>query len=290
MIFDTIRSSTGRSISFELFPPKDEKQQHILEETIAAIAPLGPDFMSVTDRDGGTMRKKTAEVCRHVIEKAGVPAVAHLTGLGTDKNEMRDILDHFHESGIRAIMALRGDFLPGREIVGAGAFAHATDLIEAIRADGRFLIGCAAYPDGHPEAPSREADWEVLKDKFRAGADFAVTQIFFDNRSYSDLVDAVMGAFPAARILPGILPLTNWKTQKRFIDKCQASVPASLAGRLNLLEENPVTCRRIGIEYSIRQCEDLLETHQAPGIHIYSLNRSTAAAELVTVLRLNGRL
>ncbi len=281
-------ASGRKTLSFEFFPPKDEKGRHLLEDTILSLAPIGPDFTSVTDKVGGSQRHHTQEICAYIMEKTRIPAMAHLTCLGATRADLRRILDDFHGNGIRAVMALRGDPPKGAAhfTPTPGGCNYSGELIELVRADGRFAVGCASYPDGHPEAASAQADWNVLADKFKRGADFSVTQCFFDNDGYSRMLDHLRATEKEAQVIPGILPITNWKSVKRFCEACQSHVPPRLRALLDPIEDDPVACRRVGMETTIRQCEDLLLRRGAPGLHIYSLNRSTAAAEIVTSLRL----
>lgn len=282
-------SGIGGTMSFEFFPPRDEKSRYLLEDTIRSLSPFGPDFVSVTDRDAGTRRDSTLDICKKALDSfANVEVYAHLTCHGASQEDMKIILDTLHESGVRGIMALRGDPAEGETsfIPPAKGFRYSGELISFIKKDGRFRIGCAAYPDGHPEAPNRETDWDILIDKFERGADLAVTQCFFDNRSYTEMNDYVKAKRPDAKILPGILPVTNWKSVKRFCERCEAPLPDSLVDLMTPVEDDPIASRRAGIEFTIRQCRELLRNLGAPGIHFYSLNRSTATAEIVTALRM----
>lgn len=279
-----------RTLSFEFFPPKDAKGEHLLEDTILALSPIGPHFASVTDKVGGSVRERTRDICVMITARTAITSMAHLTCLGATKKDISNILDDFHRAGITGIMALRGDPPKGQTTFTSdpNGCRYSGELIDIIAEDGRFTIGCAGYPDGHPEAESPKKDWKILNDKFSRGANFAVTQLFFENDSYARMRDHVRKTHPDARIIPGILPITHWEHVRKFSAMCGASVPASLSKLLDPLIKDPVACRRAGMEYTIRQCAELLDKHGAPGLHIYSLNRSTAAAEIVTALRVLG--
>lgn len=292
MRLDALFARQPRTLSFEFFPPKTERGWHTLEDTIDQLVLLGPDFVSVTYGAGGSTREKTREIVQLIQAKTGVTAMAHLTCVNATKLELRALLDEYAAAGIQNILALRGDPPKGqpRFTPTDGGCAHASDLIDLVREQDRFAILCAAFPERHPEAPSREFDWLNLKLKFDKGACAAITQCFFDAAFYFEQVafmEKVMGR--PVRIIPGILPVVDWKALQRFCALCGASIPPALRERLEPLGEDRVAVRKAGIAYSIGLCRQLLEGG-APGLHIYALNRSTAAAEIVTALRLSGHL
>jgi len=218
--------------------------------------------------------------------------MAHLTCVNATKAELRGLLEEYSGAGIQNILALRGDPPKGSPafVPTEGGCAYATDLIQLIREDGRFAILCAAFPERHPEAASRQADWENLRRKFELGAAAAFTQCFFEPEPYFELVKHMARALGRpARIIPGILPIVDWKALERFCKTCGASIPAAVRERLEPLADQPVAVRKAGMELTIELCCQLL-SQGAPGLHIYALNRSTAAAEIVTALRLSGHL
>lgn len=289
MRLDQLIAAKPRTLSFEFFPPKSDRAWYTLEDSIDQLAPLGPDFVSVTYGAGGTTRAKTREVVEHIQARTGVPAMAHLTCVNATKAELRALLDEYAGAGIRSLLALRGDPPKGqtRFTPTDGGCAYALDLIELIRADGRFAIACAAFPEKHPDATSREANWAHLEAKLRAGASAAITQGFFHAAPYRELVDHLGGRLGRApRIIPGIWPITSWASIEKFYGFTATPVPAALAPlRARLEGLDPVAQRKAGIAATIDLCRELLAAG-APGLHIYCMNRSTAAAEIVTGLRL----
>lgn len=292
MRLDQLFAERPRTLSFEFFPPKNERGWHTLEDTIDQLIPLGADFVSVTYGAGGGTREKTREVIEHIAKNTGVPAMAHLTCVNATKAELRGLFDEYSAHGVENLLALRGDPPKGQErfMPTDGGCAYASDLIDLIREDGRFAVLCAAFPEKHPEAASREADWENLRRKFEKGACAAITQCFFDPELYLELrahLTRALGREP--RILPGILPITDWAALVRFCTVCGASIPESLRAELEPVAGDRVAARKRGIAFTIALCRRLLEAG-APGIHLYALNRSTAAAEIVTALRQSGHL
>jgi len=285
-------AAKARTLSFEFFPPKNERAWYTLEDTIEQLAQLGPDFVSVTYGAGGGTRAKTREVVEHIHERTGIPAMAHLTCVNATRAELLALLGEYAAAGIGNLLALRGDPPKGekRFTPTDGGCEHAVDLIDLIRAHGGFSTLCAAFPERHPEATSREADWEHLATKLRRGACGAITQCFFDAQAYADLLAHLtrsLGRIP--RIIPGILPITDWHAVERFCERCGAHVPESLRAQLAPLADDKVAVRKAGMAWTIAFCQSLLRAG-APGLHIYALNRSTAAAELATALRQSGNI
>jgi methylenetetrahydrofolate reductase (NADPH) len=292
MRLDDLFAQQPRTLSFEFFPPRNDRSWYTLEDAIDQLAPLGPDFVSVTYGAGGSTRAKTREVVEHIQAKTKVTAMAHLTCVNATRSELHALLDEYAGAGIANLLALRGDPPKGQErfVPTDGGCAYAVDLIDLIRDRGGFASLCAAFPERHPDAPSREADWARLADKLRRGACGAITQCFFEPQPYREMVAHVEGLIGRRpRIIPGILPVTDFHALVRFCERCGASVPASLRDRLLPLADDPVAVRKAGIAATVAFCRDLLDGG-APGLHIYALNRSTAAAEIVTALRLSGHL
>ncbi|MBA3709506.1 MAG: methylenetetrahydrofolate reductase [Planctomycetes bacterium] len=292
MRLDELFDARERTLSFEFFPPKNDRAWYTLEDTIDQLVQLGPDFISVTYGAGGGTRARTREVVEHIQAKTGVTAMAHLTCVNATKAELRALFDEYHGAGIQNLLALRGDPPKGeaRFTPTDGGCAFATDLIDLIRTDGRFAIVCAAFPEGHPDNPSRSADWDWLTRKFEKGAVAAITQCFFDVAPYLELVDHLTQTTGRRqRIIPGILPITDFHALERFCARCGASIPDSVRALLAPLADDPLAVRQAGIAYTVGFCRALLAAG-APGLHIYALNRSTAAAEVVTALRLSGSL
>jgi methylenetetrahydrofolate reductase (NADPH) len=287
MRLNQLFANQPRTLSFEFFPPKNDRSWFTLEDTIEALAQLGPDFVSVTYGAGGSTRSKTREIIEHIQGKTGIPAMAHLTCVNATTTELKALLDEYAAAGVENLLALRGDPPKGQErfIPTDGGCAYAKDLIELIRTDGRFASLCAAFPEKHPDAASRAADWTNLESKLAAGAAGAITQCFFDVADYR----ALRARLPQARIIPGILPITDFHALVRFCERCGANVPAALRAELSPLADDKLAIRRAGIAWTVRFCRALLAAG-APGLHLYCLNRSTAAAEIVTALRLSKDL
>lgn len=289
MRLDDLFARRTRTLSFEFFPPKSERTWYTLEDTIDQLAPLGADFVSVTYGAGGSTRAKTREIVEH-LQKAGMTAMAHLTCVGATRNELKELLNEYAAAGIENLLALRGDPPKGQErfVPTDGGLAHAADLLRLIRDDGRFATLCAAFPDRHPEAASREADWIHLAEKLTIGSAGAITQCFFTVQAYLDMQRHLRSTTGrTARIIPGILPITDWHALERFCLRCGAPIPEELRARLAPLADDKVAVRRAGIAWTVEFCQQLLAAG-APGLHLYCLNRSTAAAEIVTALRTLG--
>jgi len=291
MRLDTLLAAKPRTLSFEFFPPKTDRTWYTLEDTIGQLVQLGPDFVSVTYGAGGGTRAKTREIVEHIQQKTGVTAMAHLTCVNATTAELRALLDEYAGAGIENLLALRGDPPKGqtRFVPTDGGCAYAADLIDLIRADGRFATLCASFPERHPDAGSREADWENLERKFAKGATAAITQCFFEIQPYLDQRAWFAARGQQPRIIPGILPVVNWAALVRFCGICGATVPERLRALLEPLADDPRAMRRAGIAWSIDFARQLLAAG-APGLHIYCLNQSTAAAEIVTALRVTGAL
>ena len=287
MRLDCLFAKRTATLSFEFFPTKTDRAWYTLEDTIDSLAPLGPDFVSVTYGAGGSTRSKTREVIEYIQKKTSITAMAHLTCVNATQAELRTLLDEYAAAGIENLLALRGDPPKGetRFTPTDGGCAFAKDLVDLIRADGRFASLCAAFPERHPDAESRDADWLNLERKFAAGACAGITQCFFDIADWH----AMHARFPAARIIPGILPVVDFKALERFCLRCGALVPAELRRQLAHLADDPIAVRQAGIAWTVNFCRQLLRSG-APGLHLYCLNRSTAAAEIVTSLRLSGDL
>lgn len=292
MRLDTLFASRPRTLSFEFFPPKNERTWHTLEDSIEQLAPLGPDFVSVTYGAGGSTRAKTREVVEHIQSRTGVTAMAHLTCVNATRAELLALLDEYAGAGIENLLALRGDPPKGdaRFTPTDGGCAHAVDLIELIKGHGGFATLCAAFPERHPDAPDQASDWGHLAGKLQRGASGAITQCFFEPEPYLAMLAHLAKAGGARpRIIPGILPVTDFHALVRFCERCGASVPAAMRAHLLPLADDRVAVRKAGMAWTIGLCRRLLEAG-APGLHIYALNRSTAAAEIVTALRGSGHL
>ncbi|MGE5817367.1 MAG: methylenetetrahydrofolate reductase [NAD(P)H] [Deltaproteobacteria bacterium] len=273
--------------SFEFFPPKDEAGITSLMETVKNLQDLHPSFVSVTYGAGGSTRRKTIEITKRIKQELGIEAMSHLTCVGHSRDEISAILDEIETAGIENIMTLRGDPPRGEAhfVPHPDGFGHANELVTFIRSQKpAFCLGVAGYPEGHPEAPSKEADLANLKRKVDAGANFIVTQLFFDTRDYFDLTERAQAVGIRLPVVPGIMPITDVAQIKRFTQMCGAKIPPALLAELETVDGNKEGVVEIGIRYSTAQCESLLK-NGAPGIHFYTLNKSTSTRTILSNLK-----
>lgn len=274
-----------RSISFEFFPPKSKEDEDRLFEAIARLEPFEPTFVSVTYGAGGGTTKNTRQLIKRIKEETSLTPMPHLTCVDQSEEELSDILRDYLELGIENILALRGDPPSGTaKSAPEASLCHAQNLVQLAASFNGFSVGVAVYPEGHPEAPSLEADLFYTKQKIDAGADFAITQMFFANRFFYDLVDRAERAGIRVPIIPGIMPVTDIGRIKRFSQMCGATLPASLVRRMESAA-SPEEARRIGIDFATRQCEDLWR-NGVRYFHFYTLNRSQAVTEILRNLDL----
>ena len=273
------RTGAPIRVSFEFFPPKSEDSEAALWSSIGRLAPLRPDFVSVTDGAGGTTRERThATVARLVRETALLPA-AHLTCVGATRREIDEVIQDYWSVGVRHIVALRGDpqggvgtrFKPHRH-----GYRTSADLVRGIRDVGNFEVSVSAYPEKHPESPSVDADLDVLRGKIDAGATRAITQFFFDNDHYLRYVDRVRARGIDIPIVPGIVPVQNFKQTANFAAKTGASVPNWLRQRFDGLDDDPATRQLVAAAVAAEQVMDLVD-RGIHDFHFYTMNR----AELV---------
>ena len=276
-----------RSFSFEFFPPKDAAGEDQLWRAISELEPLRPTFVSVTYGAGGSTRDNTVAITRRIAQETSMLPMAHLTCVGHTRAELESILDAYAEAGIANVMLLRGDPADGPRAEWTptpGGFTHAVELVELAHGRG-FRIGVAAFPEGHPTALSLDHDAEVLVSKARAGAEFAVTQMFFSASDYFGLVERVRAHGVDIPIMPGIMPILNLNAIKRQGELIGTSVPEFVTARFEGLTD-PAVIRATGIQLAIELCEELLEGG-APGLHFYTLNRSKATREIFEALRIS---
>ena len=275
-ISDILRTDR-RAVSFEFFPPKDDAGFTALFETIEALKALDPSYVSVTYGAGGSTRRKTVELVKRIKHEIGIESMAHLTCVGANRDEIGSVLDDLATAGLENVLPLRGDPPKGESefVPTPGGFRYASELVAFIRERHSFCLGAACYPEKHPEAPSAEADLDNLKRKVDSGVDFLITQLFFDNDDYLRFRERAVVAGIRVPILAGIMPILNVKQIKRFTRMCGASLPDALRQKIEAVEDNAEAVRQIGIYHATRQCEDLLRDG-VPGIHFYTLNRSTA--------------
>jgi methylenetetrahydrofolate reductase (NADPH) len=274
------------TFSFEFFPPKTKKAAATLYDTVSDLKFLNPDYVSVTYGAGGSTRQRTIELVLKLQREQNFNVMAHLTCVGHTKEELRQIITHMKDEGVENILALRGDPPEGEKEFKPveGGLSHANELVALIREIGDFCIGVAGCPEGHPESPTLDGDIDNLKRKVDAGADFIVTQLFFDNHHYFDFVERCRKAGIDCRIIPGIMPVTNLKNVTFITEMCGAHFPEGLLSRLEKYTDDPATTAFIGLEHAHRQCQWLLEDG-APGIHFYTLNKSLSSRHLMEKLR-----
>jgi len=275
-----------RSFSFEFFPPKDEAGELQLWQAIEALEPYQPTFVSVTYGAGGGTRDKTIGITSRIARDTSLTPVAHLTCVGHTRVELEGILDAYAAEGIQHVMLLRGDPSDGPRAAWTpteGGLTYAVELVELARSRGDFRIGVAAFPEGHPSAESLDHDADVLVAKARAGAEFAVTQMFFRAQDYFALVDRVRARGVDIPILPGIMPILNLANIRRQGELIGTDVPDDVVARISAHEGDPAAMRAAGIALAAELCEDLL-AGGAPGLHFYTLNRSKATLEIFSAL------
>jgi len=277
-------------ISFEFFPPKTEEgDRNLLENTIPALLQNRPDFCSVTYGAGGSTRDKTLMIVDRIQREHGLTTVAHLTCVSATREQIGDLLGRIRGLGVENVLALRGDPPAGGEFQPTpGGFEYAGQLVQFIREQHGMCVGVAGFPEGHIACKAgKRADWGYLKDKVGAGADFILTQLFFDNADYFEFRDHLAGKLGVTvPIVPGIVSILSGHQIKRFTAMCGARVPAPLAARLDELGDDDAAVTEFGIDYATRQCEELLRAG-APGIHFYTLNKAAATTRILKNLRLS---
>jgi len=273
--------------SFEFFPPKTEKGLEKLFEVAEEYRALAPDWFAVTYGAGGSTRGLTMELVDQSQKRFCVPTMHHFTCVGHSKAELGDIIGEMKSRNIRNILALRGDPPLGVEQwqPAPDGLEYAYQLVELIKErDGFFSIGVAGFPEGHVNAPDRETDTRYLKMKIDAGAEFVITQLFFDNRDYFDYVERARRAGVNVRIIPGILPVTDYKKMKSFCDGCGARIPQRMHDIFAPLENDEKATYNAGLDYVIAQCDELLRGG-APGLHFFTLNRVEPIKEILESVR-----
>jgi methylenetetrahydrofolate reductase (NADPH) len=271
------------SYSFEFFPPKDVEGEDRLWAAIEGLKSIAPDFVSVTYGAGGSTRDRSIRIAQEITKRTGISTVAHLTCVGSTRDELIAILHSYKEAGITSILALRGDPTGGPSAPWTptpGGFNHADELVQLADEFGGFTIGVAAFPDGHPASNGDFAkDVDVLIRKEELGATFATTQFFFEVKQYTRLVEALAARGSQLIIIPGILPVTNVKLLHRMAELGGTPIPTHIADAFAKVENDPHAVRELGVEIATSLCRELLAAG-APGLHFYTMNSSTATQEI----------
>ena len=262
------------SYSVEIFPPKDEEGEKRLWEAAELLRKISLKFISVTYGAGGSTRDRTIKITKEIKSKTGINTVAHLTCVGSTKDELKKILEQYKNAGISSLLALRGDPPGGPSaewITTPGGFSHSDQLVELASEFGGFEIGVAAFPDGHPSSKGNfQQDLEVLIRKEQLGATFATTQFFFQVENYYRLIESLQKSGSQLKVIPGILPITNVKQLNRMVELSGTKIPPSIREKIDSIE-NPDDVKKYGIEISTKMALDLLN-FGAPGIHFYTMN------------------
>jgi methylenetetrahydrofolate reductase (NADPH) len=277
------------SFSFELFPPKTPEGMEKLETTVATLDAMGPEYFSVTYGAGGSTRERTFETVS-LLRTKGIDTAPHLACIGSRRDQINGILDHYREQSIRRIVALRGDLPSGMGAGAAGDFRYADELVRHIRErhGDAFRIEVAAYPEYHPQAANPAQDLANFRRKVEAGADAAITQYFYNADAYFGFVDACQRQGIEIPIVAGIMPITNYSQLARFSDACGAEIPRWVRRRLEGFGDDTASLRAFGHEVVLRLCTTLLEGG-VPGLHFYTMNQAAPTSKLWKDLGLGSR-
>jgi len=287
---ETIRdliAAGERSFSFEFFPPKDEPGERQLWRALRELEGLQPTFVSVTYGAGGSTRDRTVRVTERIAHDTSMTPLGHLTCVANSRETLRSVVGSYADAGVRNVLALRGDPPEGPAApfeAHPQGLRYALELVELTRSLGDFCVGVAAFPEGHPSAASLRADAQVLAAKARAGADFAITQLFFRPADYFRLADRVSALGVDIPIIPGIMPITNLGQISRMAELSGAALPDEIVARVSRYGDDPVAVRAEGVRIATELCDTLL-AGGAPGLHFYTLNRSKATREIYASLR-----
>jgi methylenetetrahydrofolate reductase (NADPH) len=286
MRIDELLAGRRPVFSFEFFPPKTPEGVERLFETVEALRPLAPDYVSITYGAGGATRDGTTELASRIRREYGIETMAHLSCVGETCDGLAELLDRFAAAGVENVLALRGDPPRGEAAFErpAGGLSSAAELTGFIRERHDFAIGGACFPEVHPEAADLEADLAYLKTKVHAGASFLVTQLFFDNQVYWDFVAAARERGIEVPIIPGVIPIASYAQVVRICALCDATIPPQLESAMEALGGDEEAEALLGVAYAARQCDELL-AGGAPGIHFYALNRAPGVRAVLSALR-----
>jgi methylenetetrahydrofolate reductase (NADPH) len=289
MRIDQILAEADEPIfSFEFFPPKSDAGERVLGLALESLRQLEPSFVSVTYGAGGTSRGRTLDLTKWIKQELGIEAMAHLSCVGSTRDELSAAIADMRQAGIDNILALRGDPPRGEGDwkPHPGGLSYSTELASLIHADHDVCIGGACFPEVHPEAPDLAHDLRFLKDKIDNGVSFLITQLFFDTDLYFRFVDEARAAGIDVPILPGVMPITDLRQIKTITGMCGATIPQPLLEALEWRSHDPDAVLQLGVSYATLQCAELL-ARGAPGIHFYTLNRSHATRAILSALRLH---
>ncbi|HRZ25253.1 MAG TPA: methylenetetrahydrofolate reductase [NAD(P)H] [Spirochaetota bacterium] len=275
------RYKKGFTISFEIFPPKTPQGEINLWKELVELSALKPGYISVTYGAGGSTREKTLDIALKVRDSHEIEPLVHFTCVGADREEIAAYLKIVKEKNLENILALRGDPPQGQKSFTppSGGFSHANELVGFVRKTGDFCIAVAGYPEGHIEAESLEADIDNLRKKIDAGADFIITQLFYDNADYYNFMNLTARRGISVPVIPGIMPVTSLSQITRITGMCGAKIPEKLMDDLHGCESEESICRA-GTDYSIRQCAEL-KSWGVPGFHFYTLNKSDTVKRII---------
>ncbi len=278
-----------RTISCEFFPPRESDGIPNVLRAIERVKAYNPDFVSVTYGAGGSTRAFTEEITLRVKQEADLEVMAHLTCVGQTKEEIHGVLERLDQAGIENVIALRGDPPRGETdfVPVDGGFEHATDLIRHIHQNFEFGVAGACYPEGHIEAVDLDSDLEYVKRKVDQGADFLITQLFYDNNCFFEYMDQVRKAGIDAPVVPGVLPILSAPQIRRFTALCGATIPPELDRQLDQHAEDDQAVRELGIEHATNQVRELWDSG-VPGVHFYVLNRTYAISKILNNLGIPG--
>ncbi len=280
------------TVSVEFFPPKDDAGEARLWEASSALESIAPDFISVTYGAGGSTRDRTIAITKEITKRTGRGTVAHLTCVGSSKEELIEILSQYKAAGIKSILALRGDPVGGPAanwVKTDGGFDHADQLVELAISQGGFDVGVAAFPDGHPASVGNsEKDIDVLIRKEQLGATFATTQFFFESSKWESLVSKLEARGSKLPVIAGILPITNVKQLHRMAELGGTPIPEKISKLFNEISEDPDAVRKAGADLATKLCEELIAL-KVPGLHFYTMNTAVATLEICKNLGLNNR-
>jgi methylenetetrahydrofolate reductase (NADPH) len=281
MRIDEILGLELPAVSFEFFPPKTDEGFTALFQTIHELKAISPSYVSVTYGAGGSTREKTMQLVERIQRELAIRSMAHLTCVGHNSEQLAGILDDLWNSGIRNVLALRGDPPAGQSqfVATEGGFTNADGLVRFAAHRHPFCIGVAGYPEGHPQCLNLTRDMEHLKRKIDNGGSFVVTQLFFDNQEFYRFRDRARAMGIRVPIVAGIMPILNVAQIKRFVSMCGAKIPQPLLLKLEAMEGNPEEVHAAGVDHAVLQCRDLL-ANGVDGIHFYTLNKSKATVQI----------